>query len=222
MKGPPPRPFDVVVVPGCPCEDDGTLSRCQMARAGWAALIWERGWTRHFIVSGAAVHSPYVEADAIALAMAALGVPAERIYIEPEALHTDENMYDSLQIARLVGFRTVAVTGEYGGPAASCQMMESWGQPCRALPADFEVLRPRLIAAHPRLDPIRLPKVEGLVPLLEREKRRAVEAGRPPRPPSLVLYVALGLLRAQGTPWIPFGVARPVVRTWAQRAAAAR
>jgi hypothetical protein len=216
VKRPPPRPFDVVVVPGCPCEDDGSLSRCQMERAAWAHVIWERGWARNFIVSGAAVHSPYVEAEAIAEAMAALGVPGERIYLEPEALHTDENMYDSLQIARLLGLRSVAVTGEWSGPSGSCEMMASWGQPCSALPADFDLLKPRLEAAHKLLDPLRARRVASFQALADREAKRATATGRPPRPASWLLYMSLGLLRAQGTPWIPFGVAQPKVETWAQ------
>jgi hypothetical protein len=100
QRDPPARPFDAVIVPGCPSEDDGSLSRCQMARALWAARLWDLGWARNFITSGAAVHSPYVEADALAAALAALGVPADHIYVEPNALHTDEIVYYSLRIAR--------------------------------------------------------------------------------------------------------------------------
>jgi hypothetical protein len=85
LRTAPDKPFDVVIVPGCPSEDDGSLSRCQMARALWAARLWDLGWARHFITSGAAVHSPYVEAEAIAAAMAAAGVPANKIYLESNA-----------------------------------------------------------------------------------------------------------------------------------------
>src|SRR6478736_10236582 len=100
MRGTPPAPFDAVVVPGCPSELDGSLSRCQMARAVWAARLWERGWARNFITSGSAVYTPFVEAEALAAALVALGVPPDRIWLEPNALHTDENMVYSLQIAR--------------------------------------------------------------------------------------------------------------------------
>ena len=34
---------DAVIVPGCPSEDDGSLSACQMSRAAWAAILWQRG-----------------------------------------------------------------------------------------------------------------------------------------------------------------------------------
>jgi hypothetical protein len=39
MRGAPEHPFDVVIIPGCPSEDDGSLSRCQMSRALWAARL---------------------------------------------------------------------------------------------------------------------------------------------------------------------------------------
>ena len=219
LNGAPAQPFDALVVPGCPCNDDGALTRCQMARAGWAAMVWERGWARHVIVSGAAVHSPYVEAEAIAEAMTLLGVPPDKIYLEPDALHTDENMYNSLQIARLLGLRTVAVTGEWGGPRGSCQMMESWGQPCRALPADFTALVPKLNAARPGLDRIRARRADDYVSLAERERLRAARTGRPRRPPSWLLYLSLAQRRGEGKPWIPFAAEHPVARTWAQHLA---
>ena len=98
-----------------------------MSRAAWAAILWQRGLAGAFITSGAAVHSRFVEADAIAAGMVALGVPAERIWLERDALHTDENMYFSLRIARALGFRTVAVASQKGHAAWSCRMLEDWG-----------------------------------------------------------------------------------------------
>src|SRR3954467_14171611 len=79
-------PFDVVIVPGCPSLDDGAMSPCQMSRAVWASILWKRGVASSFITSGSAVHSPYVEAEALAAGMVALGVPPERIWLEPNAL----------------------------------------------------------------------------------------------------------------------------------------
>src|SRR5438128_443276 len=99
----PAERFDVIVVPGCPTEGEGRLGRCLIGRAAWAATLWERGQAARFITSGGAVHSPYVEAEALAEAMTALGVPAERIWLERQALHTDENMYFSLLLARALG-----------------------------------------------------------------------------------------------------------------------
>ncbi len=218
MHGPPPRPFDALVVPGCPSRPDGTLSDCQRDRAIWAALIVRRGWARRVIASGAAVHTPYVEAEALAAAMAALGVPADRIWIEPDALHTDENAYDSARIARALGDRTIAVASHRGHAAWACRLMLDWGQPCAAIsidPAQVAAERPRVAAL---LDGVRTPRAASFRDLGERERDEARRAGRARRPPSAILYPAIGLLDSIGEPWIPHAPLRTPLQTWAQRA----
>jgi hypothetical protein len=216
LRGPPPEPFDVAIVPGCPSQDDGALSLCQVERAAWATMLWERGWAKHFITSGAAVHSPYVEAEAIAAGMAAMGVPADRIYLEPHALHTDENMYDSLQIARALGWRTVAVASSGGHAVWACRMLIDWGQPCRALPSDRAAVIARHRAARAALDRVRTGAEPGWVPLAERERRMVEQTGRSPRPPSYLLYPALGWLRLSGQLWIPQAPERPTIARWSE------
>ena len=44
QHGAPATPYDLVIVPGCPSNPDGSPSRCQLARAIWATLLWERGY----------------------------------------------------------------------------------------------------------------------------------------------------------------------------------
>jgi DUF218 domain-containing protein len=207
------RPFDAVIVPGCPSEDDGSLSPCQMSRAVWAAILWRRGVAAAFITSGAAVHSPYVEAEALAQAMAALGVPAERIWIEPNALHTDENMYYSLQIARALGLHRLAVASQHGHAAWGCQMLSDWGQPCGALSLDL----PAVAAEHarPRLQALRTPPAQPWPTLAMREQALLEKSGRR-RPPSFLLYPYIAYLRLDGQRWIPYAPARPPLVTWAR------
>ena len=41
-------PLDVVLVPGCPSQPDGTLSGCQWHRVGFAVQLWEDGVTEAF------------------------------------------------------------------------------------------------------------------------------------------------------------------------------
>jgi hypothetical protein len=217
LRGAPDQPFDVVIVPGCPSEDDGSLSRCQMSRALWAFRLWERGWARNFITSGAAVYTPYVEAEALAAALAALGVPPDRIWLEWNALHTDENMFYSLQIARAQQFRTVAVAAD--GAVWDCRMLLDWGQTCRALTTDREWVRDRHRQIPDVLEKVRTPRVEPFIPLRERERQIARRTGRH-RPPSYMLYLGLGVMRLNGERWIPPGVPdRPPRMTWAERAA---
>jgi hypothetical protein len=210
----PPASFDAVIVPGCPSEDDGSLSPCQMSRAAWAAILWQRGVATHFITSGAAVHTRYVEAEAIAAGMTALGVPADRILIEPNALHTDENMYFSLRIARARGFHTLAVASQKGHAAWGCHMLIDWGQSCGALSVDLDAVK----ASDPlaRLRPVRVPADPAYVPLDERERTRAQLAGRR-RPPSFLLYPYIGYLRLNGERWIPYSPPVSVIATWADK-----
>jgi len=213
--------FDAVIIPGCPSEDDGSLSPCQMSRAAWAAILWQRGLAGAFITSGAAVHSRYVEADAIAAGMVALGVPADRIWLEEDALHTDENMYFSLRIARALGFHSIAVASQKGHAAWSCRMLEDWGQTaCGAFSVDMDAV----LALHPlaRLSAVRTAAVAGWQPLAERERALARRSGRH-RPPSYLLYPMLGWLRINGERWIPYAPAGPPrVTTWAEHVRSAQ
>jgi hypothetical protein len=216
VLAPPPLGYDVVIVPGCPSEEGGALSGCQISRAVWAAELWQRRVARHFITSGGSVHSPYVEAEALAEAMTALGVPPERIYLERDALHTDENMYFSLQIARAVGFRTIAVASVKGHARWGCKLLEGWGQACGALSLDFDLVKSRAGDIGPRVCGLRSALDSHFRPLVERERERARASGRR-RPPSFLLYPFLDLLKVRGEPWVPYAPERPAIVTWAAR-----
>jgi hypothetical protein len=213
---------DVAVVPGCPSESDGSLSPCQARRAVWAKVLWERGQATHFITSGGAVHSRYVEAEGLAAALFALGVPAERIYLDPDALHTDENMYNSMRIARKLGFRRVAVASEGMQAEGGCRMMHDWGQPCQPLSMEHRLVagqRERLAKILSRVRAARVPDSEW-VEVDERERRLAGRTGRPRRPPSFLLYPWMGILRLSGHPWVPFAPEQPTILTWYERSQA--
>ncbi len=215
LKGPPAAPFDVVIIPGCPSDDNGALTRCQMSRALWAARLWDLGWAKHFITSGSAVYSPYIEAEALAAALTALGVPADRIYLETNALHTDENLYYSLRIARALGFATVAVASD--GAVMDCHMLSDWGQRCRSFTTDRDWVRQRHAQLPGVLEKVRASRVGDWIPKEEREREIARRTGRH-RPPSYLLYLGLGVMRLNGETWIPPGtppLARPV--SWAER-----
>jgi hypothetical protein len=210
---PPAGPFDAVIVPGCPSEEDGSPSRCQIGRAGQAALLWRDGWTRNFIVSGSDVHTPYVEAEALAQAMTLLGVPPARIVLERDALHTDENVYYSMLLARRSGFERVAVTS-YGSAASwMCDVMTQWGHACSSIGMNEDALG-RLIPAYDvKLHALRAPRVQEWEPLAPRADRIARESGHS-RPPSWVLYPLYGWLGPSHRPIAP---RHPDPITWEQR-----
>ncbi len=211
-RGPPARPHDAVIVLGCPSESDGSLTRCQLGRAGLAYSIWTKGWTKAFIVSGSAVHSPYVEAEALAMAMATLGVPADKIWLETDALHTDENVYYSMQLARKLGFVDLAIASNSAHAGFACSMMLSWGHACVGLALDVEELETFMPAREPELRALRARRVEGWVDLEDREERLYWDTGRS-RPPSFLLYPLL----ASGAGYVPIAPEHVTPITWAER-----
>jgi hypothetical protein len=124
-------------------------------------------------------------------------------------------MYFSLQIARALGFRSVAVASQKGHAAWSCRMLEDWGlRDCGAFSVDMAAIR----AVDPRakLSGVRTDAMRAWLPLVERERLLAARSGRH-RPPSYLLYPFLGWLRINGERWIPYGPTRPTLTTWAER-----
>ena len=212
----PAPPYDAVVVPGCPSEADGAPSRCQLSRSGYAFELWRRGVARAFIVSGGAVHSPYVEAEAIAQQMALLGVPPERIVLETEALHTDENAWFSMHLAHAMGFASIAAASNGAHGKFVCAMMRGWGQPCAGLSVDVDALPAILGPREAELLALRARRVVPWWTLEDTEERLARETGRS-RWPSFVLYPAI----AMGMRWTPRAPRVTTPRTYAELVGAA-
>ncbi len=215
VKEAPSEPYDVLVVPGCPVLKDGTPSRCLLGRAAWAALLYQRGWTRHLIASGGAVHSPFVEAEMLATIMTDLGVPADRIVIEPHALHTDENMFNALQISRALGFQRIGVASDPAQAAYGCRMMIDWTETCAGFAMDMPALEAFLTPNLDRLRGLRVRQVDDFISIDERERLRQQRTGRS-RPPSLFLYPMLGYMAWIGKPWMPITPPTQSLLTWDQ------
>jgi hypothetical protein len=210
LHGAPARPFDAVIVPGCPSQADGAPSRCQLGRAGQAAILWQRGHAKSFIVSGAAVHSPYVEAEALAQEMEVLGVPSDRIVLERNALHTDENVYYSLEIAREWGFERLAIVSTQWHASWGCEVMESRGHACSAIVLDSEDLESFMPPHEAALASLRAPRVDPWQPLSARVE---IDASHRRRPPSYLLYPMLTL----GSMWTPYASNLEPAVTWKDR-----
>jgi hypothetical protein len=185
--------WDVALVPGCPTNDDGTISECQWRRVAWVAHLWRQGRFSRVITSGAAVHNAYVEADAMAHALVAAGLPADAVLRERNALHTDQNIAFSLNIALAHGLRNVVVATDRGQAGPGCAMVRAWAEdvPCLPLPID---------ADDPGFPGFAVPAaVQSLVetpvgrwePLAAREARIAEATGQRPRPSSFFVYLRM-------------------------------
>ena len=169
-------PFDAVIVPGCPSEADGRVSACQWERAIWAAELVLAGSAREAILTGGAVYTPYVEAEGLAAAMVALGVPAERLHLEPSARHTDENAGFALELADELGFERLAVASVPVHAVLMDEMMLRWGVDVVAIPLDRGLVRERMRATRPEL---RTAQVDAWVPFeVVKAQRQAAGAER--------------------------------------------
>jgi uncharacterized SAM-binding protein YcdF (DUF218 family) len=101
--------FDAIIVLGYKSDDDGNPTPTQQARVNEAVREYERGVAPRLIISGAAVHSPFVEAKVMARMAEAQGIPASAIYVEPEARNTIQNVCYSERIMKAHGWRSAEV-----------------------------------------------------------------------------------------------------------------
>ncbi len=142
-------PYDAIIVPGVPYNDDD-WSRVLKARIYWSYYLYEAGITRHIIYSGSAVYTPYVESEIMAMYAQELGVPEGAILTETNAEHSVENVYNSYHIARELGFKKIALATD---PFQS-RMMQL---PSRSLDLDVDFIpfvMDILETLEPRLDMI--------------------------------------------------------------------
>ena len=106
---------DAIILLGCPSNTDGTPSPSQIARADIAVALSQAGYANEFIVSGAAVHNQYVEADALAALLEARGIASSHIFRDTLAMHTDENIYYSDKIMEAQGWSSAIVVSDDPG-----------------------------------------------------------------------------------------------------------
>lgn len=101
-------PYDAIIVPGLPFEDD-QWSELMKQRVHWAVSLYKKGLTRNIIFSGAAVYTPYCEAEIMRLYAIELGVKPQNILIEDRAEHSSENLYYSYLIGKQNGCNKIAL-----------------------------------------------------------------------------------------------------------------
>jgi uncharacterized SAM-binding protein YcdF (DUF218 family) len=105
------KSFDMVIVPGVPLEN-GQWSRTMKGRIYWAKWLYDQGIAKNVMFSGAAVYTPYVEAEVMAMYAEAIGIPKQNIYTETKAEHSTENLYYSYKKAKKLGFNTMALASD--------------------------------------------------------------------------------------------------------------
>lgn len=104
-------PYDVIIVPGIQFKN-GQWDRVMKGRIYWAKYLYDEGIARNIILSGSAVHTPYYEAQVMALYAKAVGIPEENILLELKAEHSTENAYYGYKLAKQQGFHKIALASD--------------------------------------------------------------------------------------------------------------
>ena len=113
------EPLDAIVVLGAPLTPAGTLTDILEERVAAAAELWRAGAGSHVVATGGVTHgAPRAEADALAEALAAAGVP--EVIVERDALTTDDNARFTARLLEPLGARRVwLVTQPFHGRRAA-------------------------------------------------------------------------------------------------------
>ena len=107
-------PYDVIIVPGIPFDEEKGAGMIMRARVKWAHYLVSHGIVNNVIFSGSAVYTPYTESRIMALYALEMGIPAEHIFCETKAEHSTENVVYSLRMAEELGFEKIAIaTGPF-------------------------------------------------------------------------------------------------------------
>ncbi|MCF8258987.1 MAG: YdcF family protein, partial [Flavobacteriales bacterium] len=167
------RPYDAIIVPGFPFDDqDGQMNTFQRMRLFWAYHLYSTGETKNIIVSGSAVHTPYVEAEIFALYLKELGVDPHHIIIENRAEHSTENVFYSMELARHHGFERVAVATDPMQSRMIAFLLRKADVPVDYLPTDIATIaRTYWSRFDTRIDGSPA-FVSNFVPLKVREERK--------------------------------------------------
>ncbi len=104
-------PYDAIIIPGFPHYKDSTTMVIK-ARVNWAVYLYNSGFAKNIIFSGAAVYTPYIEAKIMSLYAEKMGIPSEHIFIENQAEHSIENIYYSCLLGKNKGFKTFALASD--------------------------------------------------------------------------------------------------------------
>jgi len=112
--------FDAILILGSPADSDGNPTPEEMARVSEAVREYERGVAPRLLFTGGPAHNKFVEADVMAAAAAAQGIPPSAIFVETKAGDTIQNACYSERIMQAHGWHSAEiVSSAYHLPRAS-------------------------------------------------------------------------------------------------------
>jgi hypothetical protein len=171
--------YDAVIIPGYPFNPDGKMNAIYRMRLAWAFELYETGRTQHIILSGGAVHSPYVEAEIFAMYLMGKGIPANALILERNAEHSLENVFYSMEIAEKYGFEKVAVATDMwqSGMIQFLAMVEKHDlSKVDFLPAKFSIVNRYWKSFEFEIDH-QLAMTDDFVPLVARKDKKTRRQG---------------------------------------------
>jgi uncharacterized SAM-binding protein YcdF (DUF218 family) len=101
--------FDAIIVLGYPADSDGNPSPRMLARVAEGVREYERGVAPRLILTGGAAHNQFVEAQVMARAAEAEGIPMSAIVMEQQSKDTMQNGCYSTRIMKEHGWRSAEV-----------------------------------------------------------------------------------------------------------------
>jgi uncharacterized SAM-binding protein YcdF (DUF218 family) len=101
--------FDAIIVLGSPADADGNPTPIELARVTEAVHEYERGVAPRLIFTGGPASNRFVEAQVMAHAAEAQGIPVSSVLIEPQAHDTIQNACLSVRIMSQHGWRSAEV-----------------------------------------------------------------------------------------------------------------
>ena len=132
--------YDCVIIPGIPFNEPA-WDKVMLMRVTWAAYLYQKGYVKNIIMSGAAVYSPFKESVIMREYALALGVPAEHVFVEDKAEHSTENLWFGNELAKSLGFSTVALASDPFQTKMLRKFAKKQGLEVGYLPVIFEILK---------------------------------------------------------------------------------
>ncbi|MBA3705825.1 MAG: YdcF family protein [Bacteroidetes bacterium] len=100
--------YDIIIVPGVPYQQP-SFAIVLKSRILWAKYLFEQKIAKNIIFSGSSVHTPYIEGKIMRIYADSLGISSVNTFSEIKAEHSTENVIYSLQLAKKMGFKRIAV-----------------------------------------------------------------------------------------------------------------
>lgn len=160
-------PYDVIIVPGVPYQDSA-MGRILKARIIWAKQLYDKGIAKNIIFSGGAVYTPYYEGHIMKAYADSMGIPANHTFAEVAAEHSTENVWNSMRMARRMGFTKMALATDPFQTKMITGFLKKHAKDLALIPINFKTLNSEA-TDFPEIDPLHCVAPKTFVALPDRE-----------------------------------------------------